>query len=95
MNTRFLDCTRETPIPPLPPCDVCFAQEFFEHVYDPISYMIAFDAALHPGGFLFTNVADHDAEYMHVHPELNRVRAHILDLGYAEILPNQLFRKSG
>jgi SAM-dependent methyltransferase len=90
---NFMDCTIDHPIPPLPECDVCIATEFFEHVYDPVKYLDCFDSALRPGGFLLTNIADHEAEFMHVHPNLSDVRARIAELVYDEIAPYQVFRK--
>jgi 2-polyprenyl-3-methyl-5-hydroxy-6-metoxy-1,4-benzoquinol methylase len=91
---QFLDCTPARPIPELTSCDVVFAQEFFEHVYDPVAYLDALDRALEPGGFIITNVADHQAEMFHVRPDLSEVRARLARLGYAELSTNLLFRKS-
>jgi hypothetical protein len=92
-DTRLLDCTEDDPIPPISPCHVCFAQEFLEHVYNPIAYMKAFDEALLPGGFFVTNVEDHQAEFQHVHPDLSDVRAFLSENRYLEIKPNTLFQK--
>jgi 2-polyprenyl-3-methyl-5-hydroxy-6-metoxy-1,4-benzoquinol methylase len=91
--THFLDCTTDTPIPALASCDVCFAQEFFEHVHNPTLYMHEFDRTLKPGGFLVTNVSDHQSEYMHVHPILDDVRKLISSLGYREIVPFTIFNR--
>ena len=90
---RFLACSPKEPIPELPACDVLFAQEFFEHVYDPVSYLNTLHRVLRPNGFLVTNVADHHKEMLHVHPDLSSVRARIAELGYEAVLTDVLFRK--
>jgi SAM-dependent methyltransferase len=94
VSIKFLDCTPECPIPPLPDCDVCIAEEFFEHVYEPVKYLNSFDSVLRPGGFLLTNIADHSAEFMHVHPILADVRSRLHELRYEEIAPQRTFKKS-
>jgi hypothetical protein len=93
IRTRLLDCTEDDPIPPIAACHVCFAEEFLEHVYNPIAYMTAFDEALLPGGFFVTNVEDHELEFQHVHPNLGDVRAFLSANHYLEIRPNTLFQK--
>jgi SAM-dependent methyltransferase len=95
LETRHLKCAPSMPFPPLPNCDVIFAQEFLEHVYDPTAYLDAFDRVLRPGGFLITNVADHQVEMLHVHPDLSDARMQLRTLGYDEVTPNLLFRKPG
>jgi SAM-dependent methyltransferase len=93
LNATTLECTPLMPLPPLPHCDVIFAQEFFEHVYDPVVYLNSFDQALRPGGFLVTNVMDHEVEMLHVHCDLSDVRIRLQQIGYDEVTPNQLFLK--
>jgi 2-polyprenyl-3-methyl-5-hydroxy-6-metoxy-1,4-benzoquinol methylase len=91
---NFIDCATENSVPPLHGFDVCFVQEFFEHVYDPLAYMRAFDSALTPGGFLVTNVADHETEFQHVTPDLSSVRNFLAGADYDELQPNVLYRKN-
>ena len=95
LPTRFLDATREAPIPALPATDVVVATEFFEHVYDPLTYLDAFDLALRPNGFLITNVADHEHEFMHVTPDLSMLREELARRRYEEVIPNVTYRKPG
>jgi hypothetical protein len=89
----FLDCTVECPIPPLPPIDVCFALEFFEHVYDPVAYFTSIDQAMTGGGVLVTNISDRHNEFMHVSPKLDPLREAVRARGYEEILSNFIFQK--
>lgn len=93
MEITVLPCTRETPIPELPECDVIIATEFFEHVNDPLTYFRKFDERLRTGGFLWTDVADHEEGFLHVCPQLGALRAEIAARGYKEIQRNVLFRK--
>ena len=90
----FLDCTAERPIPDLPHIDLCFALEFFEHVYDPVGYFTHIDAALTPGGVLVTNFSDHHKEFMHVSPKLAPLREAVQARGYEEIFANFIYRKA-
>jgi len=89
----FLECTAERPIPELPQLDVCFALEFFEHVYDPVTYFARIDAALCGGGVLVTNFSDHRKEFMHVSPLLAPLRAAVQARGYEELFANFIYRK--
>jgi SAM-dependent methyltransferase len=89
----FLDCTVEQPIPDLPPIDVCFALEFFEHVYDPVIYFKRIDAVLTPGAVLVTNFSDHHKEFMHVSPKLAPLREAVQRSHYEEIFANFIYRK--
>jgi 2-polyprenyl-3-methyl-5-hydroxy-6-metoxy-1,4-benzoquinol methylase len=89
----FLDCTVERPIPELPPIDVCFALEFFEHVYDPVAYFTRIDQAMTGGGMLVTNTSDRHDEFMHVSPKLGPLRQAVQARGYEEILTNFIFQK--
>jgi hypothetical protein len=89
----FLDCTLERPIPDLPQIDVCFALEFFEHVYDPVGYFTAIDRALTPGGILATNMSDRHKEFMHVSPKLGPLRLAVDACRYQEILTNFIYQK--
>jgi 2-polyprenyl-3-methyl-5-hydroxy-6-metoxy-1,4-benzoquinol methylase len=91
--TTFLDCTDETPVPPLPPCEFCVATNVLEHLERPLEYLNAFDAALQPGGLLWTDVADHNREFMHISPSLGVVRERIDALGYEPVVPFRLYRK--
>jgi SAM-dependent methyltransferase len=95
IRTSFLDCTAALPIPDLPRCDICFAIEFFEHVYEPIRYFDHIHAALRKNGLLVTNVSDHKKEFMHVSPNLHALRNRIQGLNYEELQPNRIYRKSG
>jgi SAM-dependent methyltransferase len=89
----FLDCSVERPIPDLPPIDVCFALEFFEHVYDPVAYFDSIDQALTSGGILVTNMSDRHKEFMHVSPKLGPLREAVHARGYGEILTNFIYQK--
>jgi 2-polyprenyl-3-methyl-5-hydroxy-6-metoxy-1,4-benzoquinol methylase len=91
--TTFLDCTAEQPTPDLPPHDICVATEFFEHVHDLVAYFAKLDAALRPGGYLVTNVADHKADPGHVSPTLGPLREEIARRGYRTVVSDRLFRK--
>jgi hypothetical protein len=91
--TTFLPCTRDTPIPELPECDLCQTTEFFEHVHDPVMYFDRFDAKLSHGGLLVTGVMDHHAAFMHVSPELGALRARIAERGYQTLVANRVLRK--
>jgi SAM-dependent methyltransferase len=91
----FLDSSATEPIPDLPGCDICFATEFFEHVYDPIRYFDHIHAAIKRNGLLVTNVADHKEGFMHVSPNLLALRNRMKALNYKELLPNKIYMKSG
>lgn len=89
----FLECTAACPIPELPQVDVCFALEFFEHVYDPVAYFTRIDAALAAGGVLVTNFSDHRKEFMHVSPMLAPLREAVQARGYEALFANFIYRK--
>ena len=89
----FLECTAERPIPELPHIDLCFALEFFEHVYDPVAYFARIDAALTAGGVLVTNFSDHHQEFMHVSPQLAPLREAVRARHYEELFANFIYRK--
>jgi len=89
----FLDCTTERPIPELPQINLCFALEFFEHVYDPVAYFTRINEALTPGGVLVTNFSDHHKEFMHVSPQLAPLREAVQRSRYEEIFANFIYRK--
>jgi SAM-dependent methyltransferase len=89
----FLACTPESPVPELPPCDLCVATDFFEHVHDPVGYFEKLHDSLRSGGLMYVDVADHREEFMHVSPDLARLRERIQALGYRERIPQQLFSK--
>lgn len=91
--TTFLPCTQAQPIPELPPFDVCFTLEFFEHVHEPMRYFERIDARLSRGGVLLTGVMDHHADFLHVTPQLQSVRDAIHARGYVELVSNRIFRK--
>lgn len=91
--TTFLDCTVERPIPELPPIDLCFALEFFEHVYDPVSYFTRIDQAMTGSGILVTNMGDHHKDFMHVSPQLGALRQAVCARGYEEIFANFIYQK--
>ena len=91
--TTFLECTAARPIPELPQIDLCFALEFFEHVYDPLAYFSRIHQALAPGGLLVTNFSDHHKEFMHVSPRLAPLRQAVRANQYDEIFANFIYRK--
>jgi SAM-dependent methyltransferase len=91
--TTFLDCTVECPIPSLPPIDVCFALEFFEHVYDPVAYFSRINQVMNGRGLLVTNVGDHRKEFMHVSPQLEPLRQAVKENRYQEILAQFIYQK--
>ena len=93
LHTVFLDCTERVPIPPLPPCDICVATNVLEHLDRPLEYLNAFDRVLEPGGLLWTDIADHNSEFMHITPLLQGVRERVEGLGYEPIVPCRLYRK--
>jgi SAM-dependent methyltransferase len=89
----FLECSAECPIPDLPQVDLCFALEFFEHVYDPVAYFSRINQALTAGGLLVTNFSDHHKEFMHVSPKLGALRQAVQASRYEEIFANFIYRK--
>jgi SAM-dependent methyltransferase len=93
VGCTFVDVTADAPFPDLPPCDACIAEQVFEHIYDPMRAFETIHAALAPGGWLETNVADHKEEFMHVTPRLGPLRDRIASLGYETIEPDRLLRK--
>jgi hypothetical protein len=92
--TTFLECTIARPIPELPPIDLCFALEFFEHVYNPVTYFTHIDQAMAASGMLVTNMGDHHKDFMHVSPKLGALREAVHASGYQEILANFIYQKS-
>ncbi|MGI9319037.1 MAG: hypothetical protein ACR2QW_17050 [bacterium] len=93
IDTTFLDCTLEQPVPQLPVHNICIATEFFEHVYRPVEYFEAIDSVLQPEGLLVTNVANHNREFMHVSPNLAILRDAIARRGYKTIKSDKVFLK--
>lgn len=91
--TTFLPCTESIPIPALPEIDICFAMEFFEHVYDPLRYFEHIDNKLAHGGLLVTGVMEHHPGFLHVSPQLQMLRYEIHSRGYTELVSNRIFRK--
>ncbi|MEN8007122.1 MAG: methyltransferase domain-containing protein [Candidatus Krumholzibacteriota bacterium] len=93
LDLEFLPCTKENPLPEIPECNVLVATEFFEHVSNPIEYFHRFDEKLQPGGFLWTDVADHEEGFLHVSPNLKKLRAELKDRGYRDIEPHVILQK--
>lgn len=93
ISCQFASCTWENPIPKLPRCDVFIAREVFEHLHNPMPYLEMMNNSLNDGGFLLTNIHDHQAEFMHVTPNLESIRNRLGELNYAEIKQHQLYRK--
>jgi SAM-dependent methyltransferase len=91
--TEFLECSSTRPVPVLPNSDVVIATEVFEHLHDPMPAFEAIHRALEPSGFLLTNISDHEAEFMHVCPNLKALRDRTRELKYEEIQYLSLFRK--
>ena len=94
IETTFLDCTVDSPIPDLPISDICIATEFFEHVYEPLQYFDRIHNALRNNGLFVTNISDHKDEFMHVSPNLQTLRNRIRSLPYDVLRENQIFRKN-
>ncbi|MCI5140302.1 MAG: class I SAM-dependent methyltransferase [Candidatus Electrothrix sp. ATG1] len=93
ISISFLECTPEAPIPDLPTCDLCVATEVFEHLHDPLLYLHNMHQVLLPGGLLLTNIGNHDAEYMHVSPNLLSLRQELATLSYQELSRDTLYKK--
>lgn len=93
VETVFLPCTRENPIPAIPECHVLVATEFFEHVSNPVEYFHRFDEKLQAKGFLWTDVADHEEGFLHVSPDLSELRGVLAERGYVDIEPHVILRK--
>ena len=91
--TTFLDCTKERPLPSLPPCNLCVATEVLEHLHEPLSALHVIHSALLPGGFLRTSIDDHGEGFMHVSTNLAPVRNELVRLGYEELVASTLYRK--
>ena len=86
-------CTRENPIPDFPHCDIFIAREVFEHLHNPLPYIEKMNLSLNDGGFLLTNINDHQAEFMHVTPNLEAVRNRLKELNFHEIKKHQFYQK--
>ncbi|MCC7203019.1 MAG: methyltransferase domain-containing protein [Nitrospirae bacterium] len=89
-------CTPSCPIPDLPACDLCVATEIFEHVPDPMNYLLALAEAVKPGGFLLTNLADHtdhNEEFLHISPDLAQLRQYLTAEKWRMLRPNRLYQK--
>jgi SAM-dependent methyltransferase len=93
IQTTFLSCTAEAPIPELPECDLCQATGFFEHVHDPVAYFNRIDAKLAAGGLLITGIMDHHQDFMHVSPQLRALRERIAECGYEALVRDRILRK--
>lgn len=93
LDLEFLPCTKDNLTPELPYFHVLVATEFFEHVSNPIKYFHYFDDKLQPGGFLWTNVADHEEGFLHVSPELIDLRAELKNRGYRNLEPHVILQK--
>jgi SAM-dependent methyltransferase len=93
LTASFASCTADQPIPTMPPCDLCVANEVFEHLHEPLKYVAAFDQVIQPGGYLFANLSDHAPEYFHVSLDLSPVRTRLKELGYRELRPQSLYQK--
>ncbi len=90
----FGDCTAAEPIPNLPACDVLIVREVFEHLHKPLEYLEALAAVIKPGGFLFTNVSDHEVEFLHVSPTLAPLREFLRQDRWRELRTNVLYQKA-
>jgi hypothetical protein len=88
------ECTKERPSPDFPAAQVVVATEIFEHLHEPLAHFDRLDAALVSGGYLITNVDDHEREFMHVSPNLQRLRDRLAGSGYRELKRHTLFRKA-
>jgi hypothetical protein len=96
VKLTFHECVSANPIPEIPSCNVLFALEFLEHVYNPMMYLQRFHESIMNGGFLVTNVEDHKPEFMHVTPVLEDVRNHLRKLNYTLISDDrscQIYKK--
>ena len=89
----FAECTPSAMLPPLPSCDLLIATELFEHLHEPLGHLKAFVAAIRPGGFLFTNIADHDSEFLHVTPKLAALRDFLREQGWRELRASRIYQK--
>ena len=58
-----------------------------------MEYLDAFDGSLRNGGLLVTNLKMHNAEFMHVHPNLDGLRQQLAKRGYAEVKDLTIYRK--
>jgi hypothetical protein len=94
ISIAFLECTAEKPIPDLPASELVFANDFFEHVFDPILYFERFHASLKSGGLIEANIDDQEEGYMHVSPNLGKVREKIRAYGYKELSKFRLYEKN-
>lgn len=93
IEMHFLECSEKSFVPDLPACDICFATEFFEHVSDPLRYFERFHAALNSNGVIITNIRDHEDDFLHVSPNLQKLRKKVQELDYDEIVSFQVFAK--
>jgi SAM-dependent methyltransferase len=93
IDMYFLSCSQKTPVPELPKVDVIIAREIFEHIYDPLGLFNALDGVLVPGGVLLTNIRDHRDEFLHVSPNLEKLRNQIQLAAYEELISFKLYRK--
>jgi hypothetical protein len=93
VQTMFLPCTADVPIPELPECDLCQATGFFEHVHDPVACFNRIDAKLAVGGLLMTGIMDHEQSFGHVSPQLAALRVRIAERGYEVLVRDRFLRK--
>jgi SAM-dependent methyltransferase len=93
LNAAFAECTPAAPLPDFSACDVLIATELFEHLHDPLPYLKTFASRIKPGGFLVTNIADHDPEFLHVTPKLAPLRHYLRENSWKELRLNRIFRK--
>ena len=89
---RFVDCTTKQ-LNVGTGFDVCVATEVFEHLYDPLHCLNVLHASLNSRAFLLTNLADHKLEFMHVTPNLLRLREQMAEWGYVQLRPYRIYQK--
>lgn len=93
LPATIAECTPTAMLPPLPACDLLIATELFEHLHEPLGHLKAFTTAVRPGGFLLTNIADHESEFLHVTPKLAPLREFLRQHGWPELRPSRIYQK--
>ena len=93
LKASFTHCLPEQPVPEFPQCEVIIATEVFEHLHDPMPYLVSMHQALRVGGFLVTGLQEHRKEFMHVTPSLRPLHDRVMSWGYQEISKHSLYQK--
>lgn len=93
ISTGFIWVDEVNRYPKLPKHNICFAIDSIEHLHDPDRAIANIDEALIPGGLFVANLTDHQEEYFHVSPNLERVRNGLIEKRYSPEYNGNYYRK--